>query len=150
MLVILFLLFLVAMMVAFYAQANSGTHDITLFGTHWSGVYEWIPVVLGVAAASIVCLAAIGYGMFRIRSLKQANAALRAEMGEVQTEVTRLKLERAAAAEMARRDIVGRPAAREPSPWREREAVREPAPERAAQVTASTAPARSPMPTAPG
>jgi len=53
---ILFLILLIVAMVALgvYAAQNTGTHDITLWNYHWTGVADWVPVV--VAAGLMVVL----------------------------------------------------------------------------------------------
>lgn len=95
------LLLLVGFAVAFYAQANSGTHDVGIFGTHWSGVYDWVPVVIAAGAVAAVCILAMVYGALRIRSLRRAHA-------ELLSEIARLRLERVEASELAEREVIGR------------------------------------------
>lgn len=48
--IVFFLLLLVALgLVGVYAYNNTGTHDVTFLQWHWSGVPDWMPVVVAAA-----------------------------------------------------------------------------------------------------
>lgn len=53
---ILFLVLLILAMagLGLYAAQNTGTHTVTLWNYHWTGVADWVPVV--VAAGAVVAL----------------------------------------------------------------------------------------------
>lgn len=88
------LVVLLAVAMGFFAQANSGTIDVTLFGNHWT-TYTWVPVAIAAGAGTALFLLGTLWLSIRVRSLRRVSAAL-------QHDVDLLKLERATAAEAAR------------------------------------------------
>lgn len=96
--ILLLLLALLAVAMAFYAQANGTTQDITLFGGHWSA-YLWVPVAIAAGAGALLFLLAAAYMSIRMRRLRRTNAAL-------QRDVDLLRLDRATAA-VAMRERAG-------------------------------------------
>lgn len=101
---ILFLLLLILAMVAvgLYAAQNAGTHDVTLWNYHWTGVADWVPVVVAAGVVVVLFLLYMVYagarsGMRhgalrrRITTHESAIADLRKENQRLREENARLK-----------------------------------------------------------
>jgi hypothetical protein len=102
-----FPLLVVAAGLGFYAQANAGGQDFTLFGSTWH-TYTWVPTAIASGAVTLVCIALMVWSMLRIRGLERANAALQNDVNLYQLErVTKYAGFLAAQAD-AERDLVGR------------------------------------------
>jgi uncharacterized integral membrane protein len=118
-LVIVLLVAAVAVVLGFYAQANQGSHDVTLFGNSWH-TWDWVPAAIVAGAVAVILLGAMIYTMVRIGALQRANAQLREE-------VALFKLERAVPATAPERGVAGRPERRILTPSGEPIGEREPA-----------------------
>ena len=109
MLVFAFPLVVVAAGLGFYAQANAGGQDFTLFGSTWH-TYTWVPTAIAAGATALVCLAVMVWSMWRIRGLERANTALQNDINLYQLErVTKYAGALAAQAD-AEHELVGRDA----------------------------------------
>ena len=66
---ILFLILLILALVAvgLYAAQNTATHDVTLWNYHWSGVADWVPVVVAAGAVVLLFLVYMVYAGTRSR-----------------------------------------------------------------------------------
>lgn len=56
MIVFLALLLLALLAVGLYAAQNTGTHDVTLWHAHWTGVADWVPVVIAAGLVTVLFL----------------------------------------------------------------------------------------------
>ena len=98
---ILFLLLLLAayVLVGAYAYENTWTHDMTLFGWHWTGVAAWWPVVLASVGIGVLFLlymmyAGVVHGV-RYGSVRRQVRTRESTIGDLRTEHTRLREENA-------------------------------------------------------
>jgi len=66
MIVFLILLILAMAVVGVYAAQNTGTHDITLWNIHWTGVADWVPVVVAAGAVVVLFLLYMTYTSARV------------------------------------------------------------------------------------
>jgi hypothetical protein len=99
MIVFLVLLVLALLAVGLYAAQNTSTHDVTLWHAHWTGVADWVPVVL---AAGLVALLFLVYMLYAGARSGMRHGALRrrittheATISDLRTQTQRLREENA-------------------------------------------------------
>jgi hypothetical protein len=98
---ILFLVLLILAMVAvgLYAAQNTASHDVTLWNFHWSGVADWVPVVIAAGAVAALLLIYMAYaGMrsgLRHGALRRRITTHEATIGDLRQENQRLREENA-------------------------------------------------------
>lgn len=99
MIVFLALLLLALLAVGLYAAQNTGTHDITLWHAHWTGVADWVPVVIAAGLVAVIFLVYMMYAGARsgIRhgALRRRITTHEATIGDLRREAQRLREENA-------------------------------------------------------
>ena len=99
MIVFLALLLLALLAVGLYAAQNTGTHDVTLWHAHWTGVADWVPVVFASGLVAVLLLAYMLYAGARsgIRhgALRRRITSHEATIGDLRKEAQRLREENA-------------------------------------------------------
>ncbi len=99
MIVFLALLLLALLAVGLYAAQNAGTHDVTLWHAHWTGVADWVPVVIAAGLVAVLFLVYMMYAGARsgIRhgALRRRITTHEATIGELRKETQRLREENA-------------------------------------------------------
>ncbi len=99
MIVFLALLLLALLAVGLYAAQNTATHDVTLWHAHWTGVADWVPVVLAAGLVAVLFLVYILYagarsGM-RHGALRRRITTHEATINDLRKETQRLREENA-------------------------------------------------------
>jgi hypothetical protein len=99
MILFLVLLILAMLAVGLYATENTGTHDVTLWNYHWSGVPDWVPVVVAAGVVVVLFLVYLAYagtrwGM-RHGALRRRITTHEAAIGDLRKENQRLREENA-------------------------------------------------------
>lgn len=99
MIVFLALLVLALLAVGLYAAQNTGSHDVTLWHAHWTGVADWVPVVM---AAGLVAALFVVYILYASARSGMRHGALRrrittheATISDLRKETQRLREENA-------------------------------------------------------
>lgn len=99
MIVFLALLLLALLAVGLYAAQNTGTHDVTLWHAHWTGVADWVPVVIAAGLVAVLFLVYMMYAGARsgIRhgALRRRITTHEATIGDLRKETQRLREENA-------------------------------------------------------
>ncbi len=99
MIVFLALLLLALLAVGLYAAQNTGTHDVTLWHAHWTGVADWVPVVIAAGLVAVLFLVYMMYASARsgIRhgALRRRITTHEATIGDLRKETQRLREENA-------------------------------------------------------
>ncbi|HYS01023.1 MAG TPA: hypothetical protein VET82_01580 [Candidatus Eisenbacteria bacterium] len=99
MIVFLALLLLALLAVGLYAAQNTGTHDVTLWHAHWTGVADWVPVVMAAGLVAVLFLVYMLYagarsGM-RHGALRRRITTHEATISDLRTQTQRLREENA-------------------------------------------------------
>jgi len=99
MILFLVLLILAMLAVGLYATENTGTHQVTLWNYHWSGVPDWVPVVVAAGVVVVLFLVYLAYagtrsGM-RHGALRRRITTHEAAIGDLRKENQRLREENA-------------------------------------------------------
>lgn len=98
---VLFLILLIVALLAvgLYAAQNTATHDVTLWHYHWSGVADWVPVVLAAGLVAVLFLVYMGYAAarsgLRHGALRRRITTHEATIGDLRRETQRLREENA-------------------------------------------------------
>jgi hypothetical protein len=99
MIVFLALLLLALLAVGLYAAQNTGTHDVTLWHAHWTGVADWVPVVIAAGLVAVLFLVYMMYAGARsgIRhgALRRRITTHEVTIGDLRKETQRLREENA-------------------------------------------------------
>jgi hypothetical protein len=90
MIVFLIVLILAMVVIGLYAAQNTGTHDITLWNTHWTGVADWVPVVL---AAGVVVVLFVLYTIYAGARTSIRHGALRRRITTHESTISELRKE---------------------------------------------------------
>ncbi len=90
MIVFLALLLLALLAVGLYAAQNTGTHDVTLWHAHWTGVADWVPVVI---AAGLVTVLFLVYMLYAGARSGMRHGALRRRITTHETTISDLRKE---------------------------------------------------------
>lgn len=90
MIVFLALLLLALLAVGLYAAQNTGTHDVTLWHAHWTGVADWVPVVI---AAGLVTVLFLVYMLYAGARSGIRHGALRRRITTHETTISDLRKE---------------------------------------------------------
>jgi len=88
MIVFLALLLLALLAVGLYAAQNTGTHDVTLWHAHWTGVADWVPVVI---AAGLVTVLFLMYRLYAGARSGMRHGALRRRITTHETTISDLR-----------------------------------------------------------
>ena len=99
MILFLILLIIAAAAVGLYATENAGTHDVTFWQWHWSGVSDWVPVVVTAAViGGLFLLYMIYSGMVhgvRVGSMRRRVTTRESTIADLRRENQRLREENA-------------------------------------------------------
>ncbi len=99
MIVFLALLVLALLAVGLYAAQNTGTHEVTLWHAHWTGVADWVPVVMAAGMVAVLFLVYMLYAGARsgIRhgALRRRITTHEATISDLRKETQRLREENA-------------------------------------------------------
>lgn len=102
MILFLLLLILAGVGLAFYATENTSPHTVTFWNWHWSGVADWVPVVVVAAIIGVLFLLYMMYSgavhgvrlgsmRRRVSTREQAVTEMRAENQRLREENARLR-----------------------------------------------------------
>jgi hypothetical protein len=97
MILFLVLLILAMLVVGLYAAQNTAPHDVTLWNYHWSGVADWVPVVIAAGVVAALLLLYMVYASLRTglrhSALRRRITTHEATIGDLRLENQRLREE---------------------------------------------------------
>lgn len=99
MILFLILLLIAAAGVGVYAAGNPGTQDVTFWQWHWSGVPDWVPVMIGAGVVAALFLVYMLYSGLvhgvRVGSMRRRSTIRESAITDLRLENQRLREENA-------------------------------------------------------